>query len=340
MNILYIPNHAVLEFDELRILSEFADSIFSAWFYADPSHPTASVRPALKGIPLNQRAADIWCRESLKRENCLHSRDFISCFDVIVAVADARLTEYFASVAKHPLVIRTIGQSTPTHEAQLKQNRSKISIVRYSPLERMIPSYAGEDTVIRFGKYPEDFQHWVGDNGYVTTLYSNMQRRMEHASFDAYKSITSPFPRVMYGDGNPDGPWTAAALSYDEMIEMFSQASVYYCCHTTPASYTLNLIEAMMTGCPIVTPGRSIVANFKGCGWDAWKAYEVPDFLNFDGFAACAEDIDSGRNAITALLADREFAHSVGQRNRSKAIELFGAQSIAGQWKAHLSLLI
>ena len=340
MNILYVPNHAVLEFDELRIFSEFADSIFSAWFYADPENPIANVRPSLGNVPLNQRAAEIWKRESLNRESCLLSREFVDCFDVIVAVADARKIDYLTSVASRPLAIRTIGQSTPTYEASLRLHRNKISIVRYSPAERTIPGYAGEDTIIRFGKYPEDFEKWVGGNQQVTTLYSNMSRRLVHASFEAYKGITEPFPRIMYGGGNPEGPWTADALPYEEMLRMYSRASVYYCCHTAPASYTLNLMEAMMTGCPIVTPGRSIIAEISVGDWDASPAYEVPDFLDSADFVACANDVEAGRASIAALLADRDLAERVGKANRARAIELFSSRPIAEQWKAHLNSII
>jgi glycosyltransferase involved in cell wall biosynthesis len=335
MKILYIPNHAVLEYDELRLFSEFATSVFSAWFYADPANPTAHVRPGLDGIPVNERAAEIWAREQLTRDTCLLSREFTSCFDVVIAVADTKKLDYLLSATGLPVVIRMIGQSGPLHEAELTKRRNKCFIVRYSPAERFTPNYAGADAVIRFGKYASDFEVWNGGNGHVTTLYSSMSRRQRNASFDAYTAITEPFPRAMYGFGNPVGPWTRNGLSYNETLSMFASASVYYCCHTIPASYTLNLMEAMFTGCPIVTPGRAFIRDFAG-SWDIAPTYEVPDFLDYADFTACPDDVVSGREAIAALLGDKDLAKRAGVRNREKANELFGAEKIAGQWNDFL----
>lgn len=125
-------------------------------------------------------------------------------------------------------------------------------------------------------------------------------------------------------------------MTYEQAIEMYSRAAVYYCCHTIPASYTLNLMEAMMTGCPIVTPGREIIRAFDS-SWDLGAIYEVPDLLDTDEFKASADSVEEGRLAISRILNNPDLAARVGQQNRETALALFNAKTIAEQWRTLLS---
>jgi hypothetical protein len=326
MRILYVPNHGVLEYDELRIFSTFATSVFSAWFYVDPAKPSSDVRPALPDVPRNHEAEAMWAREGLTRETCLLSADFLRCFDVVVAVHDNRGLDYLASVTTLPVFLRMIGQTREMQEAKLATLRPRFRIVRYSPAERHIPNYAGEDALIRFGKFMEDFGPWTGEDRQVISFYGSISRRKAAAHFDFYDAATRPFSRTMYG--NTETGWSVGRVAAAAMRDVYRAAYVYFCLHTNPASYTLNLIEAMASGCPIVTPGRSVIASLRGT---APLSYEVPDLI--DG---CVDVPEEAHRLIRALFGTPSLAREHSERNRATAIELFSAAPVAAQWKTVL----
>jgi hypothetical protein len=326
MRILYLPNHGVLEYDELRIFSTFAASVFSAGLYVDPAMPTVRVRPALPEVPRNHVAEEIWAREGLTRTTCLLSADFLRCFEVVVAVHDKPSLNYLASVSGPPVFLRMIGQSLERHEAKLAALRSKFRIVRYSPGERYIPGYAGEDALIRFGKFMDDFGPWTGEDRQVVSFYGSLARRKPAASFDFYDAATRPFPRTMYG--NRDTEWSRGRVAPEAMRDIYRRAYVYFCLHTHPASYTLNLMEAMASGCPIVTLGRGVTPSRPHVP----QAYEVPDMIG-----GCVDTPEDAHRLIRSLFANPDLARQHGEMNRANAIELFSVDKIAAQWQSALA---
>jgi hypothetical protein len=80
---------------------------------------------------------------------------------------------------KHKRVVwRTIGQSAHPNEWMMKPlRREGLEIVRYSPAERRIPEYAGEDALIRFYKDPDEWQGWHGTDAVVTNVTQNLYMR-------------------------------------------------------------------------------------------------------------------------------------------------------------------
>jgi hypothetical protein len=322
MRILYVPNHGVLEYDELRIFSTFATSVFSAGYYADPANPTAFVRPSLPHLPRNHDAEAVWARDDLTRASCLHSADFLRCFDVVVAVHDHPGLDYLASVRGPPVFLRMIGQSLATQEAKLATLRDRFKIVRYSPAERHLPNYAGEDALIRFGKFMDDYGPWTGTHRQVVSFYGSLARRKPAASFDFYDAATRPFARTMYG--NRDTDWSQGPVKPEAMRDIYRNAYVYFCLHTHPASYTLNLMEAMASGCPIVTLGRGVTPSRPHVP----MSYEVPEMIG-----GCVDTPEDSHRLIRSLFASAELARQHSERNRAKAVELFSADKIAAQWK-------
>lgn len=336
MRLLYIANHAVLEYDELRIFGLFCESVFSTWFYRRPDSPSADVRPPLHEFPVNHEALEIWERKGLDAQSCLQDTDFLSRFDVIVSVHNNTLLPLLAAVSI-PVFIRTIGQSLPVHEARLSEWRNRYKIVRYSPKERAIDKFAGEDAMIRFGKFASDFEPWQGGNGQVSTFYGGIPRRKLHASFDLYSEITEPFERVLWGGNNGGIPWATGILPNDEVAKAFSRSSLYYCCHTVPASYTLNLMEAMITGCPIVTPGKALLAGAYEAVNSSPECYEGEELLENSILNVTPSSVPDARKAIRLILEDADLARRLGEANRQRGLELFDASKIATQWQDALN---
>jgi hypothetical protein len=173
VNLLYLEAHSILAHDELKMFADLGYNLFAIGSYVNPHAPHDPKRPALPQIP---RKPEL--------EACLRGNDREHLPDELIEWADAIL---FAGLPdqwlipqwdriKHKNVVwRTIGQSNYLLELKMREYHDKgVQIVRYSPAEerffRQVPQqdgttadyFAGQDALIRFGKYPED---WGGMDG-------------------------------------------------------------------------------------------------------------------------------------------------------------------------------
>ena len=167
---------------------------------------------------------------------------------------------------KHKRVIwRTVGQSVEGNEEMMAPYHAQgLQIVRYSPKERNIPGFAGEDALIRFYKDPEEWNGWHGGGGKAPTVINITQRLKQRDPFTNYgfwREATRGLSALPMGPGSEDidGP---GELTYDEMRIVLRAHRAYLYTGTQPASYTLGLIEAMMTGIPIVSISPEFMAIF------------------------------------------------------------------------------
>jgi glycosyltransferase involved in cell wall biosynthesis len=110
---------------------------------------------------------------------------------------------------------------------------------------------------------------------------------------------------------------------------------VYFYTGTYPASYTLNFIEAFMTGIPIVAIGERLGNSPFELGQ---KTYEIPDIITqaTDGFYS--DDPAELRGVIQRLLDDESLARFISKNARKRAIELFGKDRIKLLWKEYLNV--
>ena len=330
MKLLYLSCHAILEFDELKIFNELGIEFYSLGVYSNPKEPLDNIRPPLEIEP-NPR----WISMQCSRENI--SQDFIKEFDVVMIMHMPDWIEKNWEKMREKVVIwRTIGQSSPYAERVVRKFRKQgLKIVRYSPKERTIKGFAGEDALIRFYKDPEEFGHWRGIDPSILTVCQSLRKRSMGNNFHFYQKTTNGFPNKLFGRGNEDIPYSGGEISYEKMKTEMRNCRIYLSVGTKPASYTLNFVEAWMTGIPLVAVGRRRGNPFflRGSLNPIRKdLYEVPDFLS-DGSGFCSDDISELRNYIRKLLEDYEFAKTVGERGRKKAIELFGKNNIKNNWR-------
>ena len=96
---------------------------------------------------------------------------------------------------------------------------------------------------------------------------------------------------------------------------------------TQPASYTLGLIEAMMTGIPIVSIGPAWMKVFP-YGPALFEGHEITQRYS-------NSPIEAGR-LLSALLDNEKLAMQISAVQRARAIGLFSKQTIGPQWKAFL----
>lgn len=330
MKLLYLSCHSILEYDECRIFTELGIDWFSLGSYIIPTSPVDGIRPPLHHYPdewLQQHAPD---RSDIPKE-------FFDKFDTIVIMHVPEWIEKNWDKMKHKRVIwRTIGQSTPEIEARMMKYRLEgLEIVRYSPREANLIPTAGCDRLIRFYKDPKEFGNWNGAGNEVITFAQDMQHRGQHCNYEMFTQIVQGFNAHVYGPRNEgSGELNGGFLTYEEMKQKMRDARVYVYTGTQPASYVLNLMEAMMTGIPIVAIGP-VHGNSLQIGKGA-DLYEIPDIITNGVNGFWSDDVNQCREWVKKLLDDVKLARRIGEMGRQKAIEIFGIDTIRAKWQDYL----
>lgn len=327
MKMLYLDCHSVLAYDEIKLFTEMGHEVFSlGGSYFNTNAPADPKRPEITG-PVQQHLMDIVCQCS--KDN-IHP-ELIEWADVIYVMhRDDWIINNWAKMKQKKVIWRTIGQSVPLMEHRLALCRSEgMKIVRYSPKEESIMGYIGHDAVIRFYKDESEFCGWVGNEPSVCTIAQAMKKRGKYCGFDIFNTITEGFPRVVYGPGNEDTGCDGGQLSYEDLKTAYRKHRVYFYTGTYPASYTLNFIEALMTGIPIVAIGDS----YANLAEYIMNAYEIPSIIQNGVNGYYSDDPDQLKGWIKMLLEDPVKAKEIGENGRKTAIELFGKQNIKKLWE-------
>lgn len=341
MRILYLSCHNILEYDEVKLLHELGYEVFSPGSYVEPLNPgDSSLRPGIEGLVYNQDMLEQWHRLASQHpgeDTKDHlTREFVDNFDAVVVMHLPRWIERNWDVMKHKRVIwRTIGQSVASTEDIIRPYRKQgLEIVRYSPMEAGIPGFVGQDALIRFYKDPDEYNGWTGKNLQVITFGQSMKSRDQACNFTFFEQATHRFTRKLFGPGNENaGELSGGKLTYEEQKRELRESRVYFYTGTHPASYTLNFIEALMTGIPLVCIGpRHGNATY----FQNHNLYEIPHLLKnqVDGFIS--DNVIELQNYISLLLRDDTIAKQIGRNGRAAAIHHFGKSMIAAAWKAYL----
>jgi len=338
--ILYVSCHTILEYDELRMFRDLGASFLSIGAYFTPNAPHVNSRPPLEGCKIVEESLPAYtqmCNANIKAgvspewQGKTFTKEFLDHFDVIIVMhIPDWITKNWGVLKGRNVVWRTIGQSIPSVEKQLETCRKEgLKIVRYSPMERQIGGYIGEDALIRFAKYKEDFKLWTGELEEIVTIGQAMKQRGWFCNYDMYMEVTKELPSKLYGHGNEG----AEIGSYDELTTILSQNRVYFYTGTKPASYTLNFIEAAMAGIPIVSIGQES-ARFEGHDY-----FEVVPLLEKYRSGFFSDDAEQLRKYIQSLLTDRSLADDTSRRLLTMAHELFDAEKISPQWSEFFDTL-
>ena len=332
MNIVLCLSHSIEEYDQIRLLSELGYDVFSVGGYIDPAHPHDDKRPALANAPFHpdlKAAVDaLGVDDNLGAAQARLPDAVIDWADVIIYHHYLeRLFGQWDRVRHKRVIWRTVGQSVEFNERRAGPFRADgLEIIRYSPKERNIPGYAGEDALIRFYKDLADYGGWTGEEPVVINVTQYLRARDPYTNYAFWEAATRGLPRLPLGPGSDEigGP---GALSFDEMVGWLRRARCYLYTGTQPASYTLGLIEAMMTGIPVVSIGPSWMRVFP-YGPDLFEGHELAN-VGLDG-------ADDAAGALRWLLNVPDEAKAQSHVVRNRAIDLFGRDTIAAQWRAYL----
>lgn len=339
--ILYLSCHSILEYDEVSLLHDLGHEVFSPGAYVEPDNPgDASLRPGIPGLVYDpdilQQFHKIAGAHPGKDAKDFLTKEFVDNFDCIIVMHLPRWISGNWDVFKDKRVIwRTIGQSIFNTEHQLAPYRDAgLEIVRYSPREETIPNYLGRDALIRFYKDPADYGNWNGNTERVITFGQHMKARNGACNYTFFEETTRGLDRHLFGPGNEKtGDWCSGKVSFDQLKQEMRDNRVYFYTGTHPASYTLNFMEAWMTGIPIVAIGPQ---HGNGAFFKNHDLYEIPDLIQQGNNGFISDSTGELRSWLHTLLTDQKFAKEIGQRGRESAIKIFGKETIAKQWKEFL----
>lgn len=327
MKLLYLSCHSIAEYDEVRLFKELGIDVFSHGAYTDPNVADDPKRPPIGGVRDDRLIA---LAKENQKENM--SREFLNEFDVILSHWMPQwIAANWERMSDKIVILRTNGQSSPDDEHLIELYRKAgLKIVRYSPMERKIPGYVGEDAMIRFYKDPNEWMGWNGNIAQVMTIGQSMIKRAEACNWNVFNQATAGYPRKLYGPENEEASdiW-AGLVSYNELRQALRDSRCYFYTGTKPASYTLNFMEAWMTGIPIVSIGPEF-GNPEFI--ESQKTFEIHKLIKngVDGFVA--DNIGKLNSYVGQLLNDEKLARKIGKKGRQKAKEIFGKQTIKKQW--------
>lgn len=347
--ILYISCHEILEYDELKLFSELGYECYSLGAYTQPGGEEHRKRPPLK-LPYNPHFIELALQYDRRK---LHP-EILDGIDIVIVMHVPSYLGYAGGSDWHPdlgegnwpmfrdfikrggrVIWRSIGQSIPHVETQLKPWRAEgLEIVRYSPNEQTIQENAGTDAVIRFYKDPDEYKGWDGSRKLAINFTQSLKERAEFTGHRVIERVFEGLPAKVYGPGNEDlGPLAGGLLKYEDQIRAMQEARAYFYHGTYPASYTLSLIEAMMTGTPVVAVGPKLG---NGPMFAGQQTYEVPSIIQHGISGYVSDDPEQLKHHINTLLADYKLARSISAFGRARAIELFGKAKIKQEWKEYL----
>jgi len=336
MKILYLSVHEILEADEVKMFHDLGHEVFSPGAYFDPT-TGCSMRPAIPGLTYDPKWIELYNQIGQEFPGIDGKRrlpqELVDCFDVVIVMHRPEFISENWDVLKNKRVIwRTIGQSIASTEHRLRGYREQgMEIVRYSPKEAIIPGFIGQDALIRFGKDPNVYSGWTGHEKQVINFTQHMEQRGGACGWQYFRDATEGFERRLYEPGNNQPGFGMGMVPYSEMVQALRNSRVYLYTGTMPASYTLNFIEAWMTGIPIVSIGQNLG---NGGGYPA--LFEVHELINSGVNGFVANEVENLRIPIKQLLEDADLAATIGAAGRQEAIRHFNVDMIGAAWDAYL----
>ena len=324
----YISCHSVLEYDEVKLLSELGYKVFSNGAYTDPAGAYTLPRPGIPRAEYYPHLASI--ARSTPKTNL--PKELIDPFDTFIIMHSPEVLLQNWDRIKHKRVIwRTIGQSTSGLEAKIAPLvKEGLQIVRYSPMEQNLKNYAGQHKLIRFYKDPNEFKGWTGEDNTVINFTQSLMGRRDFCHYDTIMPIIQEYKGKIYGTGNDNlGKYNGGELPYEMQKEQMRKAGAMIYGGTWPASYTLSLMEAMMTGLPIVAVGGATAQN----RFEKWEFYEIPSIIQQGISGFWSDDTQEMIKLTKNLLTNRELAEKISRGARKMAIRLFSKDVVAPQWR-------
>ena len=182
--------------------------------------------------------------------------------------------------------------------------------------------------VIHFGRDPDEWCGWRGDEDTVVYACNAVLRRAEACQYDTFIRSRPPRRWVLMGKEN-DGLGSHGTRSYADYQAQMRRGKAFFNLGTVPASYTLTVVEAAMTGMPVLTEDYEHPAD---CG-----AYAVPRLLG----AGCVVYREATAHKVARFLGDGWYARRrrerIGREARAAALKHFAQPTIDAHWREFMA---
>ncbi len=193
--------------------------------------------------------------------------------------------------------------------------RDDFSVVSFYPnTVRWLKETFGVDVpYVPLGLDPEVYAPATGEDGNILSIIHSYRDRGWH--YAAWCEATEGLPLLHVDHLDPDQP----VFEYDDLQRALRRARLYL--HDGEQEYTITLIEAMMTGLPLV--------SFRIPGIEGYVEHGVNGFIG--------ETAAEIREHCRALLSDDALAARMGAASRAKAMREFHEDRWRQQWRALLA---
>lgn len=332
--LLYITsNHVTLEYDDLLLFSELNFDWFSTGFYYNPLSP---VPPILRD-PISPTKSNLNWQQQFTAENG-NMPDFINNFDIIfVSNNPGVILQHWNLIKNKCIILRTYDNHNASSESLLVRLASQgVHIVRMFDWENNIPFSFKSKYVI--GNYVDEntYKDWVGSEKIVLTFQNDFNSRLNHKdmwgnrvylNYELYRDISKYIPCKLYGISNNH-------VSWEKQKELYRKSRVYFSLGTKPSSFTYNLMEAMMTGCPTLNFGKQLgsyhIENFK-------DSYKLPELIENGKNGFCFDDKDLFIKTGLMLLENYDLAKEISFNTRQFALKHFSKNIQKQKWSNFFS---
>jgi glycosyltransferase involved in cell wall biosynthesis len=163
--------------------------------------------------------------------------------------------------------------------------------------------------LIELGLNHETYSGWTGEDPTILTVVHSWEERGWHRHTWVEATRDLPTRHIDHLNPGPEGP-----LNFDQLREQMRRCRVYW--HDGENEYTVALLEAMMTGAPILTADMPWV--------DRHVEHGVNGFISADP----AELRDYAR----MLLSDVDLAAKMGAESRRIALERYDERRWVSGW--------
>jgi hypothetical protein len=337
MKILYYSVHQILEFDEISLLQSLGHEVFPLGTYfggtsSEPFRPIPQFPHDLsEDLAVFQATGGRYRYGAPAAEQAI-SRAFVERFDAVVVMHDLDFIElYWEALSATTVIWRAIGVGTQLFEPRVAALRSKgLKIVRYCPTEARADGYAGHDAVIRFGKIDHS-NSWIGGRPELLT-FSHAYRQRFPVEFDFYMEATKGLSALLGGAGNEDVPGALGIVDFDTQNDLFAHCAAYFYASGSFIPYTLNFMEAWLSGIPLVAINCRTVYPEEQCRFS-----EVPDLIRHgvNGFLVSTPEEASA--TFKAIIEQPELAKAISAKGVEAARSYFSSEVIGPKWQALLN---
>lgn len=182
------------------------------------------------------------------------------------------------------------------------------SYYRYT-VDAIAQRYGVHVPLIELGVNRQTYSGWTGEDPVILTVVHSWAERGWHHHVWAEATPGLPVRHVDHLAPGPGGP-----LDFDRVREQMRRCRVYW--HDGENEYTVALLEAMMTGAPIVTAAMPFVERHVEHGVNGFVSGDPAEL----------------REYCRMLLADRDLASRMGAESRRIALERYDEERWVRQW--------